>query len=73
MSAAAPSAGEVLDPMCGMTIQASDAAGSWDYKGQRYYFCHPSCLARFKESPESFLTPVEHAPAAAAPAPGSRG
>jgi Cu+-exporting ATPase len=68
MKAAAVSAGEVLDPVCGMTIQASDAAGSWDYKGQRYYFCHPSCLARFKESPESFLTPGKHAPAAAAPA-----
>jgi Cu+-exporting ATPase len=65
MKAAAVSAGEVLDPVCGMTIQASDAAGSWDYKGQRYYFCHPSCLARFKESPESFLTPGEHAPAPA--------
>jgi Cu+-exporting ATPase len=68
MKAAAVSAGEVLDPVCGMTIQASDAAGSWDYKGQRYYFCHPSCLARFKESPESVLTPGKHAPAAAAPA-----
>ena len=46
----------VLDPVCGMTIDPADAAGSWEYKGQTYYFCHPSCVTRFKDSPESFLT-----------------
>ena len=41
-----------------MTIDAASAAGSWDYKGHRYYFCHPSCLERFKADPESFLNPT---------------
>jgi Cu+-exporting ATPase len=46
---------DVLDPVCHMTIDPADAAGSYDYKGQRYYFCHPSCLERFQADPESFL------------------
>ena len=46
---------EVLDPVCGMTIDAESAAGSWEYKGRRYYFCHPSCEERFKADPEKYL------------------
>ncbi len=49
---------EALDPVCGMTIDTAEAAGSFDYKGQRYYFCHPSCLGRFTADPESFLAPA---------------
>ncbi|HET7218616.1 MAG TPA: heavy metal translocating P-type ATPase [Vicinamibacterales bacterium] len=47
---------EVLDPVCGMTISPEDAAGHLDYKGQTYYFCAQSCLDRFRENPEAFLT-----------------
>ncbi len=57
----------VLDPVCGMTIDPADAAGSWEYKGQKYYFCHESCLARFKTHPESFLAPA--LPSQASPPP----
>jgi P-type Cu+ transporter len=32
------------------------------YKGQTYYFCHPSCLERFTADPESFLNPREPEP-----------
>ena len=56
----------VLDPVCGMTIEASTAAGHFDYDGTRYYFCHPSCLERFSADPRAFLEP--QAPAAPAPA-----
>ena len=49
-----------LDPVCGMTIDVASAAGSFDYNGHRYYFCHPACLERFKADPESFLTPSSH-------------
>ena len=55
---------EVIDPVCGMTISPADAAGSFDYKGKTYYFCHPSCLHRFRADPEEFLAP----PRADAPA-----
>jgi Cu+-exporting ATPase len=47
---------EVLDPVCGMTIAPDEAAGSYVYRGQTYYFCNPSCLERFKADPERYLT-----------------
>ena len=53
----------VLDPVCGMTIDPSDAVGHFDYKGQTYYFCAESCLEQFRENPEHFLNP-EARPAA---------
>jgi Cu+-exporting ATPase len=56
----------VLDPVCGMTIDPSDAAGSWDYLGKKYYFCQESCLARFKADPDSFLKPAPPATVAQA-------
>jgi Cu+-exporting ATPase len=54
-----------------MTVDPADAAGTFDYQGTRYYFCHPACLARFQAAPESFLKP---SPPAAAPetTPGTR-
>src|SRR5688572_5274461 len=48
---------EVLDPVCGMTIDPDTAAGTHEYKGERYYFCHVSCLERFKADPETLLNP----------------
>ena len=44
-----------LDPVCGMTVDQDRAAGSYEYKGQTYYFCSTHCLHRFSENPESFL------------------
>jgi Cu+-exporting ATPase len=38
-----------------MTVDPADAAGSYEYRGQQYYFCHPSCLERFQANPEEFL------------------
>ena len=45
-----------IDPICGMTVDPATAAGSHEYKGQRYYFCSSSCLERFKADPERALT-----------------
>jgi Cu+-exporting ATPase len=50
-----PAPVEVLDPVCGMMIEPADAVGSFEYKGQRYYFCNPSCQTRFEADPEEFL------------------
>ena len=46
---------EQIDPVCGMTVDPSAAAGSAEYQGRTYYFCHPSCLERFKAHPEEFV------------------
>lgn len=45
------------DPVCGMMVQPAKAAGRHEHNGTLYYFCNPSCLARFKAAPATFLTP----------------
>ena len=47
-------AAEAIDPVCGMTVETSTDLRT-DYQGTTYYFCHPSCVARFKETPQQFL------------------
>jgi P-type Cu+ transporter len=60
-----PAPKEVVDPVCGMTIDPADAVGHIDYQGQTYFFCAESCLQRFKADParyvESGQPPVESA------------
>jgi len=54
---------QVIDPVCGMKIAPEKAAGSHDYKGETYYFCSKSCLAKFRENPENFIQPKPDAKA----------
>jgi Cu+-exporting ATPase len=56
---------EVSDPVCGMTIDPADAVGHLEYHGRTYYFCHDSCLERFRADPAGFLDSAHAAPAAA--------
>ena len=58
---------EVVDPVCGMTIDPADAVGHIDHQGHTYYFCNESCLERFRDNPDSFLGGTS-VPAPAAPA-----
>src|SRR6185503_14003220 len=44
-----------VDPVCGMTVDPNSAAGSFEYKGQTYYFCSAHCLNKFRQDPESFV------------------
>ena len=53
--ASTPASEEVVDPVCGMTIDPADAIGHADYKGHRYYFCAESCLEKFKADPEQYV------------------
>src|SRR5262249_55139185 len=59
-----------IDPVCGMTVEPDEAAGSTTYRGTTYYFCAVSCLERFQADPESFLRPPEYR-SAEAPPPGA--
>jgi P-type Cu+ transporter len=43
-----------IDPVCGMTVDPSTTLRT-DYQGKTYFFCAPSCLERFRSSPETFL------------------
>src|SRR4051812_18694138 len=45
-----------LDPVCGMTVDPSKAAGAFDYKGTKYYFCSKHCLQSFGTDPERYLS-----------------
>jgi P-type Cu+ transporter len=45
----------MIDPICGMEVESSKAAGKHVYNGQAYYFCSQHCLTKFKEDPDKFL------------------
>ncbi len=44
-----------IDPVCGMEVTPSSAAGAHTYRGTPYSFCSRKCLERFKADPEKFL------------------
>jgi len=46
-----------------MEVTPARAAGSFEHRGQTYYFCAKSCLAKFQADPLKYLSPK---PAAAA-------
>ncbi|HYE75681.1 MAG TPA: YHS domain-containing protein, partial [Blastocatellia bacterium] len=45
----------VIDPVCGMTIDPQQAAGKYEYNGVTYYFCSTTCLSKFSANPEIYL------------------
>ncbi len=58
-----------VDPVCGMTVDPKNAAGSHTYQGKTYYFCSSHCVAKFQTDPERFLKKsTVTAPALTAPA-----
>lgn len=42
------------DPVCGMQIEESEAAGQSEHEGRTYYFCSASCKGKFEERPEEY-------------------
>jgi Cu+-exporting ATPase len=46
---------KVIDPVCEMTIEDKEAAGTAAYKGEKYFFCSASCKDKFIKNPESFI------------------
>lgn len=43
-----------VDPVCGMSVDPSTAAGHATYEGNSYYFCSPGCRERFRADPASY-------------------
>lgn len=43
-----------VDPVCGMQIEETEAAGQADHEGTTYYFCSNACLNKFEENPEEY-------------------
>ena len=54
----------VRDPVCGMDIDPSDAAGKSTYKGETIYFCALQCKEQFDADPGAFMVPAGSIPAA---------
>ena len=48
---------QARDPVCGMTVDPAQAAGSALYQGQTYHFCSKGCAAKFQADPEKYLHP----------------
>jgi Cu+-exporting ATPase len=46
----------VHDPVCGMAVDPSKAAGSFEYAGRTYSFCSRHCLERFRAEPTRFVS-----------------
>ena len=44
----------VKDPVCGMNVEESKAAGTVMYDGRTYYFCSAHCKASFEKAPEKY-------------------
>jgi xanthine dehydrogenase accessory factor len=49
-------AGEVRDPVCGMTVEIAKAKYMSEYEGQLYYFCAAGCKTSFEKNPQKYLT-----------------
>ena len=44
-----------IDPVCGMKVDPSHAAGSFLHAKTTYFFCSQHCLVRFRSDPDRFL------------------
>ena len=43
----------VKDPVCGMSIDSEEAAGTIEYEGKTYYFCSQTCHDAFQADPSA--------------------
>ena len=48
------SAGEFIDPVCGMKVRP-DGPHRHLHEGVEYGFCNPRCLAKFQAEPAKYL------------------
>lgn len=47
---------EVIDLVCGMTVEAVAANRPFEYEGTTYYFCAMGCRKAFEKDPASFIS-----------------
>lgn len=43
-----------IDPVCGMTVDDTKAAGTSAYQGKTFYFCAPGCKQKFDQDPARY-------------------
>ena len=54
---AGPVRATAIDPVCGMSVDIATAQHTADVAGTRFYFCCPSCRARFVQDPAAYDLP----------------
>ena len=42
------------DPVCGMQVDPTSAAGSAEWNGKTYYFCSANCRRQFEAEPARY-------------------
>jgi Cu+-exporting ATPase len=58
---AAPGAGTVKDPVCGMTVDPHTAKHRAEHGGHAFYFCSNGCRTRFEADPARYVHPASAA------------
>lgn len=58
------------DPVCGMDVDPSHAAGQSTFQGRVYLFCSARCLDRFDANPRAYPSAAHSAPRTPTRAPG---
>ena len=51
-----PNASEILDPVCHMTVDPAQSAGSHEHGGKTYYFCSSKCEQKFRAHPSDYIS-----------------
>ena len=46
---------QAIDPVCGMTVDPTKAAGTHTHQGRPFYFCSAHCLTKFKADPSTYV------------------
>jgi Cu+-exporting ATPase len=44
-----------VDPVCKMTVDEQQAAGTSEYGGTTYYFCSEGCRLEFEKDPQKYV------------------
>ena len=44
----------VIDPVCGMSVDPENAAGHSKFEGRDYYFCSVACKTQFDSNPGNY-------------------
>ncbi|MCL5264972.1 MAG: YHS domain-containing protein [Chloroflexi bacterium] len=44
-----------IDPVCGMTVDASNPGATSEFQGKTYYFCCGECKKEFEKHPERYV------------------
>ncbi len=47
--------GRPEDPVCGMEVEETGAAGSREHAGRTFYFCSEKCMEKFDRDPAAYV------------------